>query len=365
MFNVPIQEEKWVNLGTPAQVLQSDCRYHQPLVEVVMGLADTTPDNIDCFLMSKGRSEYHPTIGAVHSDIPIAPEAFDGYLTLIPWKHREVPIAVPTGFPMQRQWIDLSIPTEWLESCDELHQESCAKPLLSGRLSATRPTFVVDTLKHCLVKPLWDDSYVALSYVWGKRACFVTTRANLEDLQFPGSLSLDRAPTISKTVRDAIGLTRVLMQRYLWVDALCIVQDDESVKHADLMNMGAIYANAVVTIVAAQGDDADAGLRGIEGVSSPRDLGQRICRLANGFIMSARFDYKHGTWHSRGWTYQEELFSRRRIIFEGERIRWECCDAVWHEDIEHGWPKRDHLDFLNAGHLSRRCSRTRFHQAAT
>jgi hypothetical protein len=46
--------------------------------------------------------------------------------------------------------------------------------------------------------------------------------------------------------------------------------------------MGAIYANAVVTIVAAQGDNADAGLYGREGISSPRDIAQRMFTLADG-----------------------------------------------------------------------------------
>jgi hypothetical protein len=112
MFNVPVQDEKWVNLGTPAQVLQSDSRYHQPLVKVVMALADTSLDHVDCFLMSKGSSEFHPTIAAVLSDCPIPQEALDGFLTLIPWKHREVPIVVPSGLPLQRHWIDLRIPAE-------------------------------------------------------------------------------------------------------------------------------------------------------------------------------------------------------------------------------------------------------------
>lgn len=54
-------------------------------------------------------------------------------------------------------------------------------------------------------------------------------------------------------------LVRALDERYVWVDALCIVQDDNDSKMQDIHNMGALYANATFTIVAADGD-ASTGL---------------------------------------------------------------------------------------------------------
>jgi Heterokaryon incompatibility protein (HET) len=56
------------------------------------------------------------------------------------------------------------------------------------------------------------------------------------------------------------------------VDALCIVQDDSDLTQRQINNMAAVYAGAFVTIVAAQGDHADAGLRGIRQGSTPRRL---------------------------------------------------------------------------------------------
>jgi hypothetical protein len=37
------------------------------------------------------------------------------------------------------------------------------------------------------------------------------------------------------------------------------------------------------------------------------------------------------TWYSRGWTFQEQMFSGRKIIFQGDTVNWECACAAWHE----------------------------------
>jgi hypothetical protein len=67
------------------------------------------------------------------------------------------------------------------------------------------------------------------------------------------------------------------------VDALCIVQDDSDLKQRQINNMAAIYAGAFVTIVAAQGDHADAGLRGIQQGSTPRRLHQDIFHITRSY----------------------------------------------------------------------------------
>lgn len=41
------------------------------------------------------------------------------------------------------------------------------------------------------------------------------------------------------------------------------------------------------------------------------------------------------TYFKRGWTFQEYLFSKRRLIFEGRMVRWECSSSAWSEDIVH------------------------------
>jgi len=102
--------------------------------------------------------------------------------------------------------------------------------------------------------------------------------------------------------------------------------------------MAAIYANAALTIVAAEGEDAAHGIRGIKSVSNPRSTLQRVFKLPDGIkaIQRQDSDIKRSHWSSRGWTYQESLFSKRKLIFLGGSAKWECLCNAWYEyfDLE-------------------------------
>ncbi|XXG98359.1 hypothetical protein Hte_004682 [Hypoxylon texense] len=101
--------------------------------------------------------------------------------------------------------------------------------------------------------------------------------------------------------------------------------------------MAAIFANASVTIIASDGEDANSGLRGlhdISGISGSRSVTQGVhplTRDATILEMPMLGDMEPTTWSKRGWTYQEALFSKRKIIFEHNWVRWECQCAVWNE----------------------------------
>ncbi|GAP88534.1 putative heterokaryon incompatibility protein [Rosellinia necatrix] len=159
-------------------------------------------------------------------------------------------------------------------------------------------------------------------------------RENIESLQHPGSLAEGSAKKIPRTVRDAMSFVQILGERYLWVDTLCIVQDGEQ-KMADIANMGAIYAQASICIVAADGDNADSGLRGLSGLSGPRSVRQARHSLGHGTRLietyGPRVPGHDSTWKSRAWTFQEFLFSRRMVIFEKGWIYWMCHEAIWDE----------------------------------
>jgi hypothetical protein len=118
---------------------------------------------------------------------------------------------------------------------------------------------------------------VALSYVWGSVESEKTTIEDLEFMQVEDVFSfLLHTP---KVIEEVIGLVPKLGLRYLWVDRFCIVQDDTSNKHIQIGNMGSIYANAYVTIVLAQGRNANDGLVGLAGLTPPRDLNKATAKL--------------------------------------------------------------------------------------
>lgn len=111
--------------------------------------------------------------------------------------------------------------------------------------------------------------YFALSYVWGKVHIPKTVRANLSTRLAKGGLPQN----LPVTIEDAMTLVAELGERYLWVDSLCIIQDDAFTKHRDIKNMHIIYNRAVATMVALSGGDADAGLPGVRpGTRAPQRI---------------------------------------------------------------------------------------------
>lgn len=99
--------------------------------------------------------------------------------------------------------------------------------------------------------------------MWGKAEQVRLDSENEKKLQVKNSLSHF---TLPQKIQDAIDLTRLLELKYLWVDALCLCQGrtdlDIKDKQYQLGNMGNIYHEASVTIIAACGVDANAGLSG-------------------------------------------------------------------------------------------------------
>ncbi|CAM1509476.1 Fc.00g032150.m01.CDS01 [Cosmosporella sp. VM-42] len=234
-----------------------------------------------------------------------------------------------TGEPIDPQWIDAGLPRKWKETCQQEHKDTCGK--VSHNFHDIQPQWLIDTQRQCLVKPSKGDSYVALSYVWGGVKSLNTMKSNVIHLQKDLELSVKRTPApIAQTVRDAMEITGLLGERYLWADSLCIVQDDAQEKHAEIQRMSAIYANASLTIVASGGENASSGLRGFQGITQERKHSQTMISLDGGFqiVTFAPFDRsKVIPYHTRGWTYQEFYFSRRKLILQGGKIIWSCaCD---------------------------------------
>lgn len=82
-------------------------------------------------------------------------------------------------------------------------------------------------------------------------------------MQQPGAISSNRVD-LPLTVQDAIRFTLNLDIRYLWVDRLSIVQDDADYKHRQIERMDIVYSHAHMTIVAASGVSANAGLASVQ-----------------------------------------------------------------------------------------------------
>ncbi|KAH9203601.1 heterokaryon incompatibility protein-domain-containing protein, partial [Leptodontidium sp. 2 PMI_412] len=196
----------------------------------------------------------------------------------------------------------------WLSCCNDRHGRGCKSPLRSFK-----PDNVIDCVSRSVVLTPPGSDYIALSYVWGK------PHGNSQDLLIS---DFQKLPA---TIRDAIAVVLALGYRYLWIDRYCIEQTDSLARNLQIQQMGNIYNNASVTIIAAAGSSPYYGLPGVSQmprIAQPREtiLGSTIV----GFPDHPRESIQNSVWNTRAWTYQEALLSRRRLIFSEQQVYFEC-----------------------------------------
>jgi len=251
----------------------------------------------------------------------------------------------PTGRArvLKSDCIDLDVIRQWKESCITNHGIECNMPQWLDGLEKIQPDWLIDVLNGCMVPADGKDRiYITLSYAWGQSRNLRNRKELTPDLQKPDILTTGRfAEHIPNTIQHAMWLTAQLGEQFLWVDSLCIVQDDEANLYRNLNQMHLIYAGAFLCIVAEEGDDADFGLRGFAGVSEPRTTCQTIIELASGIKLSTIQKMQYGQreslgdqhYHNRAWTLQEIIFSKRQLFFGKGPVKWVCECAEWHEGL--------------------------------
>lgn len=228
--------------------------------------------------------------------------------------------------------LDIQIVKTWLHDCDDLHGDECHSPKWLG--ASEHPQFLrfIDVKRGCIVDAPPKCRYIALSYVWGADQNGRSTKGNIGQLREEHGLKNSNLP---KTILDSINLVSALGERYLWVDRLCIVQDDELDVAKQITQMDLVYARALFTIMATSGSSASSGLPGL--TKGPRDIVQRVVEVDDGvFLMEclkhSYFENQGSPLNMRGWTYQERLLSRRALIFTQEQIYWRCASTTRFEE---------------------------------
>jgi hypothetical protein len=181
------------------------------------------------------------------------------------------------------------------------------------------------------------NRYLALSYRWGvDHHASCTTNDRLPEFQ-------ERIPwdDIPKTIQDAISITRSLDQRYLWVDALCIIQDhnrDSEDWKMEVGRVGAYYQNALVTLSVIDAVNCSEGIfKSAPGSRSAWDFETfdstltLVSQLKGYTQYSLLPDFPSleetvnlSQLQKRGWAVQERLFSSRIVHFGKYCMSWEC-----------------------------------------
>lgn len=200
-----------------------------------------------------------------------------------------------------QETIDISLLKRWMGLCQTRHGSSCTSPAFQTSTDIVS-TLMVDVEDKCLVFTNTSIPYVALSYVWGKTNMLKTQTPFLEAFGRPGAFEQQKPP---RTIYEAMEVTAKLGYRYLWVDALCIVQDKLEMKHQLIRSMAAIYGQADVTLVAASGHHADAGLSGWTQKSRTKFPMQSVTiatDLVLGVIPDIDANLEICDWARWGWT---------------------------------------------------------------
>jgi hypothetical protein len=259
----------------------------------------------------------------------------------------EWPIHKPYEARIRPPEADLRLCKRWKDHCIEFHNGVCDK-IKVPKISTIR---LVDVTLKCIAHLPATVPWVALSYCWGGPQEHSLRKDNLADYGTPGALTEEKLPPV---IFDALITTSALGERYVWIDSLCIVQDDELDKAKYLSIMDAIYAHAVLTIVNAASGDTSSGLPGIRKLVHRRI--QQPFKL-NGVWLTEALDPGHGysagylercTWSTRGWTFQEGLLSRRCLIFTADQIYWQCQKSTWCEGSF--WERIDDLQIYRHFH---------------
>ncbi|KAK3341929.1 heterokaryon incompatibility protein-domain-containing protein [Lasiosphaeria hispida] len=223
----------------------------------------------------------------------------------------------------------------WLQDCldrhSKCHHTGPAKaPTRLLEITDDR-VFLRDTGNLPPLSP--PPPYAALSYCWGARPTLKTTTSNLSSHRQDGIL----ISTLPRTLADAVRVaSRCVSVDYLWVDALCIIQDSVADWEAECSRMGDYYRNARATVSALSAASSSAGF--LHERAEPRN--GRVAPLYAHHagdvwvrpVPPSRNDvFRAAPLTRRGWALQERLLATRVLHYTSSRLFWECLTCTMSE----------------------------------
>ncbi|KAF7557406.1 hypothetical protein G7Z17_g667 [Cylindrodendrum hubeiense] len=223
---------------------------------------------------------------------------------------------------------------KWLSHCLE-HDEACDLP----NEEEFMPRHLIDvgswdgSKEPFLFKPSKLAPYACLSYCWGSDTDGIlqTTTAN-----FASHCNLIPVSKMPLGIQDAITVCRGLKIPNLWVDSLCIAQDDSKAWLEDASQMDRIYTHSQLTIAALEPASCKSRFLGRQRFGDPEWQRRFIADVAlvkdkapleifiRGTIDMDSDMGKIASLDKRGWCLQESLLPNRRLCFNGDEMIWEC-----------------------------------------
>ena len=239
---------------------------------------------------------------------------------------------------------------KWLYDCSAYHT-ACAHVSRMSRF----PTRILDigppgtkTIRLCQLNA--EGHYAALSHCWGTAQDFTTTSKTLEARK--QGIVVDHLP---QTFQDAIVLTRSFDIRYLWIDSLCIIQDDVQDWQQESARMASVYSAAYLTIVASNASGDSEGFLRLRPEGDIVAIPYQASQGSNEMISSGSYKCFPKRWvpsvdnqlylqlasthrscrtvkdhlqteplSQRAWAMQERYLSTRALFIGKKQMFWEC-----------------------------------------
>lgn len=227
----------------------------------------------------------------------------------------------------------LAVARSWLNEC---HQDQELHPDCAQEQHEFVPTRLIEIeqnedestyLRIVQIAPGQRAEWACLSYCWGGDQPSKTTRANI-------TARLTNLPLadLPGTIRDAIHVAAGLQIQYIWIDALCIIQDNPDDVAHEIATMPEVYMYGACTISASRASTSNEGF--LQGHEIDRIHHKPIAlrvKLSNGESGSinlsnpgSEYRYVQEPIHKRAWCYQERILSPRLIDFGHTQIQWIC-----------------------------------------
>ena len=236
--------------------------------------------------------------------------------------------------------IDCTLAMLWVRTCRRglLHHKDQSPEATTRKLP--EGFRLIDVERKCIVPADSSVDYVTLSYMWGTGTPLKLETGNKAALEVDGALEdvKEFRDQLPQTIKDAMVLVSKLAERYLWVDALCIIQNDRIDQAAQISAMDVIYGESVLTIAATHGSGPETGLPGVR--PDTRRFMQHSetvqgIRLANR-PLSFRSGVEDSKWNTRAWTFQERILSKRTLFVGAQQVYFHCDHHLGHisEDLD-------------------------------
>lgn len=236
---------------------------------------------------------------------------------------------------------------QWIQDCTFNHMK-CS---VSGSGATWRPTHLLDVtvrgpkgtaglklVDGMFVDPLSD--YVTLSHCWGRSKPIRLHKGTLAALRQGVSVS-----SLPKTFAEAAVTVERLGFRYLWIDALCIMHDNEQAVLHEISQMHRVYSEATLNIAATSSRDDASGLIYSRNVSALQPCIVEVNRMG---IDDGMYKILRSTiWHDlvdtsplskRAWAFQERCLAKRTLHFTRNELLWECQQMCCSEVFPKGLP---------------------------